>query len=863
MSIKAFELVPAIERLKLMSDKARTQIECIDVCGKNLYIGTNDCFVVHYILEGRPTQAGRLAFHSEKQGHKYLALKKPIDQLKAASALNRILVLCDHTLTLLNMMDLEPVMSGAKVKGVTYFCLNDNPVRGNPFSVEVCVALKKKQIQVYTITEDRIIHVKDVSIPEQANQIGIDGHFICAALASQYCMVNFETGQIQDLFPYDSESTKPVVKRISKEEFLLSGPNALGMFVTSEGISQRPPMQWSDNLLGVSYVHPYIVSLNDEFITVHSILDQQQKQAIPFQGGSTIGDFDGRVFISSAKEIYALVPVAWEKQVQALLADKRVQEALDLAKNANHAGLSKDKFLKIYRRFQQQAAFIEFSQQNFDEAKELFKEGKVDVRELISLYPGLMPSSSNFTRSIPVLHEIADINNLSKDNDEMKKDYKRFLRNYLEEIKGTTDGHGFKQVIDTALLKLYAEINWPELIPLIAVDTGCDLKDSVEWLEKYERYHALGLLFKYHGENDKAMQIWARLVNGEIKDELFPGLQFVVEFLSNINDPELVWKYIDWALEKDQELSVKIFTERPSNEPPTERFRPETVIDYLHRFPKAVIAYLEYLIFQKKLEKEKYHTHLAVLYLDSVLQLMKNNNVKKEHLDNARSKLRHMLQLSNMYRVQLILGKVKEQDMHAECAILYGKLEEHDKAMRILVHKLKDYVAAENYCFVNSQGKDPTYRKRLFHILLGVYLDPNNERKDLLVTPAVELLNRNVTEFDTAKVLQLLPENWSVQLVKQFLSQTVRKSMNFQRTVRIERMIARGENLWVKEACIAMQKSPVQMNDDKMCAVCNRAFSDPTFVRYPNGVITHVHCAKNKHVCPVTGKLFSICSKNS
>lgn len=42
-----------------------------------------------------------------------------------------------------------------------------------------------------------------------------------------------------------------------------------------------------------------------------------------------------------------------------------------------------------------------------------------------------------------------------------------------------------------------------------------------------------------------------------------------------------------------------------------------------------------------------------------------------------------------------------------------------------------------------------------------------------------------------------------------------------------------------------------------MCAVCNRAFSDPTFVRYPNGVVTHVHCAKNRHVCPVTGKLFS------
>ena len=54
------------------------------------------------------------------------------------------------------------------MKGVTYFCLNDNPVKSNPFSVEVCVALKKKTIQLYTITEDRIMHTKDMSIPEPA-----------------------------------------------------------------------------------------------------------------------------------------------------------------------------------------------------------------------------------------------------------------------------------------------------------------------------------------------------------------------------------------------------------------------------------------------------------------------------------------------------------------------------------------------------------------------------------------------------------------------------------------------------------------------------------------------------------------------
>ena len=45
-----------------------------------------------------------------------------------------------------------------------------------------------------------------------------------------------------------------------------------------------------------------------------------------------------------------------------------------------------------------------------------------------------------------------------------------------------------------------------------------------------------------------------------------------------------------------------MLTERPANEPPSERLRPDAVIDYLHRFPSAVITYLEYLVFQRKLE---------------------------------------------------------------------------------------------------------------------------------------------------------------------------------------------------------------------------------------------------------------------
>jgi hypothetical protein len=40
----------------------------------------------------------------------------------------------------------------------------------------------------------------------------------------------------------------------------------------------------------------------------------------------------------------------------------------------------------------------------------------------------------------------------------------------------------------------------------------------------------------------------------------------------------------------------------------------------------------------------------------------------------VRTKLRHLLQVSNLYRVQLLLGKMNDADLHQEEAILYGKV---------------------------------------------------------------------------------------------------------------------------------------------------------------------------------------------
>ncbi|XP_007883285.2 transforming growth factor-beta receptor-associated protein 1 homolog [Callorhinchus milii] len=843
MSIKAFELVPALERTLLIGDKTWINIECIECCGRNLYVGTNECYIYHFLLEEKTSTSGKLTFIATKQLHKYLGLKKPVNEIKAASALNRLMVLCDCSVNLLNMINLEPVPTGAKIKGVVAFTVNENPVTADPFCVEVCtISMKRKTIQIYAVHEDRVQLIKEVSTPEQPVALAADGYFICLALSTQYIILSYNTGVSQDLFPYNSEEKQPIVKRIGREEFLLAGPGALGMFVTAAGISQRAPVHWSEDVIGAAVCFPYVVALDEEFVTVHSMLDQQQKQTVPFRDGHILQDFEGKLILATSKEVYVLVPLPLENQIQDLLTGRRVEEALVLAKGARR-NIPKEKFQGMYRRILQQAGFIQFGKLQFLEAKELFRNGQLDVRELISLYPFLLPSTSTFMRSHPPLHEYADLNQLTQGDQEKITKCKRFLISYLNEIRSADVANGYKEDIDTALLKLYAEANHDSLLDLLVSENSCLLVESAPWLEKHKKYFALGLLYHYNSQNEAALQLWMNIVDGGLEDTTRSDLyEYIIDFLSFCSDHELVWKYADWALQKNEEVGVKIFTRRPLVESQTIGINPDDIINYLHKYRKAVVVYLEHLVFERNIQKEKCHTHLAVLYLDKVLGLHSQSRNGSEELTSARNNLKNLFRHSQLYRVHLLLGRIKDTDLYVERAILHGKLEEHDKALEILVHRLKDFQAAEDYCLWNSDGKDPLCRQKLFHMLLALYLDPA-VTSDALVMAGVDLLNNHAVEFDAVRVLRLIPDNWSIQLLSPFLGQAMRKSFHSKCMAEVALGLARSENLIYRYTKVKSRGNAVALSGKKVCQVCRGMFTEPVFLRSPDGALLHTHCA--------------------
>ena len=81
------------------------------------------------------------------------------------------------------------------------------------------------------------------------------------------------------------------------------------------------------------------------------------------------------------------------------------------------------------------AAFISLKRFDLHRARELLVRGRADPREVICLYPRLLPASSNFTRSVRALNDIADVNQIAKHDAQKLSALDTFLVDYLEYIR--------------------------------------------------------------------------------------------------------------------------------------------------------------------------------------------------------------------------------------------------------------------------------------------------------------------------------------------------------------------------------------------------------------------------------------------
>jgi hypothetical protein len=79
----------------------------------------------------------------------------------------------------------------------------------------------------------------------------------------------------------------------------------------------------------------------------------------------------------------------------------------------------------------------------------------------------------------------------------------------------------------------------------------------------------------------------------------------------------------------------------------------------------------------------------------------------------------------------------------------------------------------------------------------------------------------------------------------------------------VEKALIQMDRLASRSQLAVLEQQQFSIQPSSYCCVCKKRFEVTSgFVRYPNGVLTHSLCAKNKNVCPLTGRLFHVETKN-
>ncbi|ORY07880.1 hypothetical protein K493DRAFT_403612 [Basidiobolus meristosporus CBS 931.73] len=451
-----------------------------------------------------------------------------------------------------------------------------------------------------------------------------------------------------------------------------------------------------------------------------------------------------------------------------------------------------------------------------------------------------------------------------------------------------------KKAIDTALLKLYSESNSEDLYKMLRTKNDCILSECEGILLERKQFYPLALLYVENKEYHKALDLMLKIYDGPDPDTRFGGVAEVAELLSRLADPTLVLEYVPWVIERDPSLGAEVFVRM--NPEVTAKFDKAQVLSLLEKNGgEGIRRYLEYLIFQCEDHNTDRHTTLATTYIEDLSGMYEKNlqDVLGEletafavaSITSPSITFMHFLEKRTDDASNKILEKILEfKYFTIERAILFGRVGEHEKALETLVYDAKDYIGAEVYCIyegkrvcdsdasgynqpksgveaeveaeesaiISSIANGPeeistqSLSEKLFHKLLEVYLNMSKSGNAML-PQITRLLDARFSYLDISEVLQMIPDEWSVDTIHSFLIRSLRKTMNIHLENQVLKGVARGQNLMASAELVQcyMNEPPVVITPELTCAVCHKLIGEAIFAcetKFGKRQIVHLHC---------------------
>jgi hypothetical protein len=363
------------------------------------------------------------------------------------------------------------------------------------------------------------------------------------------------------------------------------------------------------------------------------------------------------------------------------------------------------------------------------------------------------------------------------------------------------------------------------------VDQGVECFDrAVELLEQHNRLYILSRLYQSRRMVGRVLSTWRRIIESsdDVGGELVDGELDVRKYVTRIKDAELVKDYGTWLAARNPTLGVQIFADDNARV----KFTPAEAVDLL------VKDYLEHLVFGK--DQQQYANDLIYYYLDTVTEAIADARTSARDilltsyhtyrallppkptysqfiLDNSlpdtwwqnRMRLLQLIGGSATYDVSALSQRLEElQEMLVpEMIVLAARKEQHQRALKLLVHGLADFDTAVRYCLLGGSSifhpaasrsitlPSKEEQEVLFGHVLDCYLELTDEEQRL--ERVAELLERFGGWFDIGVVLPLLSETWPLEQFASFIANAMGRLVCERNETVVVRALAGAQNLRV------------------------------------------------------------------
>ncbi|KAI6652243.1 hypothetical protein LOD99_7260 [Oopsacas minuta] len=865
-----FELVPILKKLPLT-------VESMTTWGDWLAVGTKEGHILGYYIASNNQkifqEKGEDLFEPELKNTARGISKKPIIQMAVSTEFRLLFALTDGELLVHNLDQLTPTDLSIRNRACHLFAISVTTEDVGVRQLTLCLAEKKRLVFFFLsgkggpharAKERTWEHLGEQNLTDSARCVvwnkECDAVFV--GVKKEYFFVPVKSSlQIKEIFPLGHVRSEPLVKNVDNDEVAICKDDKTH-FLSSHGQpSRKYTISWGDIPLDFIYSYPYYVALLNKMIEVRAVEDTNpfriQTLMLP-ESPKCIVNAE-HAYVASAQFIWRLEPIAIHRQLKTAIQSKHFSVGLLLAEMLEGTPEEKKGQVLHIKRLQ---AFSLFTQHEFEQSLEKYSQIQADPIDVISLYPKLLPDAIRLKRKHPAEPPPLTGKDLSQAMDVLTQYLMQQRNLYKEKLKpGETDTPTIDmlQIIDTTLLKCYAECNESLIGPLVRLkDNYLFLVESERILKRKSKLPELIQLYNTKGEHKKSLNL---LMSCHHQSQApLCGPAHTIDYLQKLgpNHLPLILQFSKWVLGKTPEEGLKIFTEDIQE---VEYLDREIVLDFIKNENKGlVIPYLKAIMINWGETKSHFHNELVLCYKSEVLRLLEPYKGKKFEerpkagqepggLGSIRRELISFLENSQHYKPEKLISSFPQGDLYEERALLLGRLERHEPALAIYAYILRSPSLAEDYCEKNY----PHFRD-IYLLLMKMYLitpdleklgieSPRRDKLESNMKSALALLSKYHEVIDTSQVLNLLPPDTPLRDLQVFLTSVLEKKSKERRTNQVTKSLIFAQHVQVQRERIRSEGTFYHITDDTICDHCKKKLGDSAFAwNANNGSIVHYYC---------------------